>query len=189
MTDARADAVSAGAGWGWIMAYGVVSVLLGVAAFVWPWIATVAATVAIGVAFIISGLFSVAAGSLGKGSESRGYSMLFGALSVIVGTIMTFYPVAGAISLTLMVAIWLGARGVFELVWGIRARRRRGVLIALGIVNLLLALFIVMTVPFSALTLPGYLLGISFVFGGVAFIMVANDHRGRAPAFSMPGRA
>jgi uncharacterized membrane protein HdeD (DUF308 family) len=186
MTDTRAHIPATGAGWGWIMAYGIVSVLLGIAAFLFPFAATFAATVTIGAMLLVSGLFSIAAGSFGKGAESRGYTILFGALSVIVGAIMVFYPAAGAISLTLMVAIWLGARGVMELAWGARARRRRGMLIALGAVNLLLAIFIVLTVPASALTLPGYLLGISFVFGGVAAIMAANDHRSGAPAFAMP---
>ncbi|NJR78304.1 HdeD family acid-resistance protein [Sphingomonas corticis] len=187
MTDTRAPSPTTGAGWGWIMAYGIVSVLAGLAAFVWPWIATVAATVAVGVAFLVSGLFSIAAGALGRGSESRGYAIVFGILSVVVGAVMAFNPVAGAVSLTLMVAIWLGARGVMELVFGVRTRRRRGLLIAMGVVNILLAAFIVLTVPFSALTLPGYLLGISFVFGGAAAIMAANDHRSGAPAFATPG--
>lgn len=186
MTDTRAHIPATGAGWGWIMAYGIVSVLLGIAAFLFPFAATFAATVTIGAMLLVSGLFSIAAGAFGKGAESRGYTILFGALSVIVGAIMVFYPAAGAVSLTLMVAIWLGARGVIELVWGVRARRRQGMLIALGVVNLLLAIFIVMTVPFSALTLPGYLLGISFVFGGMTAIMAANDHRSGAPAFAAP---
>lgn len=187
MTDTRATTPATGAGWGWIMAYGLVSVLVGVAAFLFPLAATFAATVTVGAMFLVSGLFAVAAASFGRGAESRLYTVLFGVLSVIVGAVMVFYPAAGAVSLTLMVAIWLGARGVMELVWGVRSRRRRGMLIALGVVNVLLAIFIVVTVPFSALTLPGYLLGISFVFGGVAAILAANDHRSGAPAFAVPG--
>jgi uncharacterized membrane protein HdeD (DUF308 family) len=60
-------------------------------------------------------------------------------------------------------------------------------LIALGIINVLLALFILATVPFSALTLPGYILGISFIFGGVTSITAAADHRKGASAFAVPG--
>lgn len=186
MTDMRAHSPATGAGWGWIMAYGIVSVLVGIAAFLFPFAATFAATVTIGAMMLVSGLLSIAAGAFGKGAESRGYTILFGALSVIVGSIMVFYPAAGAVSLTVTVAIWLGARGVIELAWGMKSQRRRGMLIALGVVNLLLALFIVATVPFSALTLPGYLLGISFVFGGAAAIMAANDHRAGASAFAVP---
>ena len=177
---------SIGAGWGWIMAYGVVSVVLGIAAFVFPYAATFAATVTIGVLFFVSGVFAIAAGLFGHGAESRGYSVLFGILSVVVGALMVMEPVTGAISLTLTVAVWLGARGALELWWGLKMRRRRGMLIALGAVNVLLAVFIAMTVPWSALTLPGFVLAISFLFGGVAALTAAGDHRKGASAFAVP---
>lgn len=177
---------STGAGWGWIMAYGVVSVLLGVAAFVWPFAATYAATVVIGALLFVSGVFSIAAGLFGQGHEGRVYAVLFGVLSVIVGAVMVFEPVTGALSLTLMVTVWLAVRGVLEIVLGFRMRRRRGLMIALGVVNLLLAAFILMTVPWSALTLPGFILGVSFLVGGITAITAAGDHRKGAQPFAMP---
>lgn len=186
MTDTRAGTPATGPGWGWIMAYGIVSVIVGLAAILWPVPATFAATVVIGAFFFVSGAFSIAAGIFGRGSEGRGYAILFGIVSVIVGAIMMFEPITGALSLTLMVAVWLAARGVLELYWGFRRARRRGLLIALGVVNLLLALFIMATVPWSALTLPGFILGISFLFGGITSIVAASDHRKGASAFAVP---
>ena len=191
MTDVRGDGRSGsgtvGAGWGWIMAYGIVSVVLGILAFASPFAATFAATVVIGAFFFVSGAFAIAASLFGHGSAHRGYTILFGIASVIVGLIMMLEPATGALSLTLMVAVWLGVRGVLELVYGFRLKRRRGMLIALGIINVLLALFILASVPFSALTLPGYILGISFIFGGVTSITAAVDHRKGASAFAVPG--
>lgn len=191
MTDVRGAGgiagVEMGRGWGWIMAYGIVSVLLGIAAFVWPFAATFAATVVIGAFFFVAGGFAVAAALFGHGSAHRGYSIVFGIVSLIVGLIMMLEPATGALSLTLMVAVWLGVRGALELVYGFRLKRQRGMLIALGIINILLALFILATVPFSALTLPGYILGISFLFGGVTSITAAADHRKGASAFAVPG--
>ena len=191
MTDVRGAGLSGnakvGAGWGWIMAYGIVSVLLGILAFAAPFAATFAATVVIGIFFVVSGGFAIAAALFGHGSAHRGYTILVGALSVIVGLIMVLEPATGALSLTLMVAVWLGVRGVLELAYGFRLKRRRGMLITLGIINVLLALFILATVPFSALTLPGYILGISFIFGGITSITAAADHRKGASAFAVPG--
>lgn len=191
MTDVRGAGLSGnakvGAGWGWIMAYGIVSVLLGILAFAAPFAATFAATVVIGIFFVVSGGFAIAAALFGHGSAHRGYTILVGALSVIVGLIMVLEPATGAWSLTVTVAVWLGVRGVLELVYGVRLKRRRGMLITLGIINVLLALFILATVPFSALTLPGYILGISFIFGGVTSITAAADHRKGASAFAVPG--
>lgn len=175
-----------GPGWGWIMAHGIVSLIVGVLALLWPVPATFAATAVIGVLFFVSGAFSVAAGLFGRGSAGRGHAVLFGIVSVIVGAIMLLEPITGAWSLTLLVAVWLGVRGVMEVYWGVKHRRRRALLITLGVVNLLLALFILATVPFSALTLPGYILGISFLFGGITSIVAASDHRAGAPAFATP---
>ncbi len=182
----RPAGASTGAGWGWIMAYGIVSVLVGIAAFIWPFAATYAATMVIGILLFVSGVFSIAAGLFGQGHEGRLYAVIFGVLTVIVGAIMVFEPVTGALSLTLIMAVWLAVRGVLEVVLGLRMRRRRGLMIVLGVLNILLAIFIMVTVPWSALTLPGFILGVSFLVGGITAITAASDHRKGADAFAIP---
>ena len=182
----RPAGASTGAGWGWIMAYGIVSVLVGIAAFIWPFAATYAATMVIGILLFVSGVFSIAAGLFGQGHEGRLYAVIFGVLTVIVGAIMVFEPVTGALSLTLIMAVWLVVRGVLEVVLGLRMRRRRGLMIVLGVLNILLAIFIMVTVPWSALTLPGFILGVSFLVGGITAITAASDNRKGADAFAMP---
>jgi uncharacterized membrane protein HdeD (DUF308 family) len=37
---------------------------------------------------------------------------------VLIGVYLLFAPASGAISLTFLIAIWLGARGLLELYWG-----------------------------------------------------------------------
>jgi len=180
-------ALRAGAGWGWILAYGILSALLGILAFLAPFSATLAATIGAGVMLVVAGGFSLAAGLFGRGHEGRVYSLALGALSLVVGLVTVFRPLTGAISLTLLIAAWLGARGVIELVLGSRYRSRRGWMLAMGVLNVVLAALIVWTVPFSALTLPGYILGLSFLFGGAAAIGAALHHRKGASAFALPG--
>ena len=179
------DTRPVGAGWGWLMAYGVLSLLLGLAAFVWPFSATFAATVVIGIFFLIAGIASIAAGLMGGRREGRLYAVLFGIVSLFIGAIMVFDPVSGALSLTLVVAIWLGVRGVMEFLWGVRFARHRGWMIALGVVNVLLALLILATISWTALTLPGYILGISFLFAGIVEVTRATNHRKGAAAFAV----
>lgn len=178
MTDSRTfdTPLRAGQGWGWILAYGVLSAVLGVLAFLAPFSATLAATIGVGAMLIVAGAFSLGAGLFGRGHEGRGYSILLGLLTLVVGLITAFRPLTGAISLTLLIAAWLGARGVMELVLGFRYKSRRGWMLALG----------VLTVPFSALTLPGYVLGLSLLFGGVAAIGAAMHHRKGTNAFALP---
>lgn len=177
----------AGAGWGWILAYGILSVLLGISAFVWPFAATYAATLVIGAFFIAAGGLSIGAGLFGRGHEGRAYQIGFGILSLVIGCILAFEPATGALSLTLLVAIWLGVRGAMELGFGFRMRRGKGAMIALGIVDIILAIIVLATLPWSALTLPGFILGISFLFGGVAAISSALSHKKGEPAFAVAG--
>ncbi|TCP99638.1 uncharacterized membrane protein HdeD (DUF308 family) [Sphingomonas sp. PP-F2F-A104-K0414] len=175
----------AGAGWGWILAYGVLSVVLGIMAFASPFSATYAATLVIGAFFIAAGIVSIVSGFAGKGHEGRGYAIGFGLVSLVIGLIMAFEPATGAISLTLLIAVWLGVRGALEIGLGARFRRGQGLMIALGVVNIVLAVIVLATLPWSALTLPGYVLGISFLFGGVASVPSALAHKKGAPAFSV----
>jgi uncharacterized membrane protein HdeD (DUF308 family) len=174
-----------GAGWGWLLAYGILSLILGIAAFLWPFSATVAATLIIGSFFIAAGVVSIGAGLFGGAREGRGYAIGFGIVSVIVGAIMAFEPATGALSLTLLVIVWLGVRGLLELVAAVNSPVHRGWMIALGILNLLLALIVLATISWSALTLPGYILGISFLFAGIVEITRALAHKKGAHAFAL----
>ncbi|MCI1143515.1 DUF308 domain-containing protein [uncultured Sphingomonas sp.] len=190
MTDTRTftdplTPAAAGAGWAWILAYGVLSLALGVLAFLNPFAATYAATLVIGAFFIAAGIVSLAAGVMGK-HEGRGYAIGFGLLSLVIGVLMAFDPMSGALSLTLLVGVWLGIRGAMEIGLGARFKRGRGLMIALGVVNILLAIYVLATLPWSALTLPGFILGISFVFGGVTSILSALHHKKGAKPFAAP---
>ncbi|WP_436430900.1 DUF308 domain-containing protein, partial [Enterococcus faecium] len=89
------------------------------------------------------------------------YTLLSGILSLAIGAWIIVEPASGAVSLTLLIAIWLTARGVIEIAIGTRFRRFGISLILLGILNIVLAVWIIWGIPFTALTLPGYVLGIS----------------------------
>src|SRR3546814_9377336 len=81
-----------------LLAYGLLSLILGVAAFLWPFSATIAATLIIGAFFIAAGIVSIGAGIFGGIREGRGYAIAFGAVSLIIGAIMAFEPMTGALS-------------------------------------------------------------------------------------------
>jgi uncharacterized membrane protein HdeD (DUF308 family) len=161
-------------GKGWALAYGILSALIGVAAFVWPVSATFTATILIGSFLFVAGIMSIAVGFGSRAHHASAYRIFYGILSVLIGLIILFEPVSGAISITLLVAFWLAMRGVFELFWGYRFPVGRALMIGLGLINLLLAGFIIWTIPLSALTLPGYILGISFLMTGITAIAEAS---------------
>lgn len=174
-----------GAGWGWLMAYGILSLVIGLAAFLWPFSATWAATLIVGAFFLAAGIVSIGAGIFGGPREARSYAILFGLVSAFIGAMLIFDPATGALSLTMLVIVWLALRGLMELGWGVRFARHRPMMIALGVVNIILALLVLLTISQSALILPGYFLGISFVLAGVVEINRARAHRKGAAAFAV----
>ncbi|KQM56993.1 MULTISPECIES: HdeD family acid-resistance protein [unclassified Sphingomonas] len=175
MTDFTRNARTTGPGWGWTLAYGIVSVLIGILAFAAPFPATLAATMIVGFFFLAGGAASLVAAF--RSGNGRGYALLFGLLSVVAGGYMVLVPVGGALSLTLLMIVWLGARGIMELFIGFRFKRLRVPMLLLGALNIVLAILLYTTVPWSALTLPGYILGASFLFGGIVAIMGALSDR------------
>lgn len=164
-------------GWGWLLAAGIVTLAIGMLAFALPFPATLAATLIVGVYLLVSGAVAIAAAIGGRGHPTRWYDSLFGLLSLVIGVLMLFQPLAGALSLTFLLAIWLWVRGALEIWWGIRVRRHRWLLITLGLVNILLFVLIVAVAPYSALVLPGYLLAVSLIVGGLSQIWIALEHR------------
>jgi len=177
----------AGAGWGWMLAYGVLSVLFGLYAFAFPLAATIAATVVVGAFFVAAGIVSGVSGIAGREHEARTYAIVFGLVSLVIGLVIALEPATGALSLTLLVVVWLMVRGVLELVFGLRLRRGKALMVVLGAVNILLALYVLATIGWSAAVLPGFILGVSFLLGGVNSILSALHHKKGASAFAVPG--
>lgn len=175
----------AGAGWGWIVGYGVLSLLLGCFAFAQPVAATLAATVVLGVSLLLAGVVALAAAWRAHDHEGRGYSLAIGATSLVAGLLVLFFPAGGALSLTIIVTAWLAIRGVSELVMGFRYRFGRAWMLILGAVNVILALYLWYWLPLSALLAPGVALGISFLLGGVNSLLSGLNHKKGAPAFGV----
>ncbi|MBV8238018.1 MAG: DUF308 domain-containing protein, partial [Sphingomonas sp.] len=93
-----------------MLAYGIISLLVGMLAIAMPVPATFAATIVTGAYILAAGLASLLAGIFGKGYEGRFYAIAIGLISLIGGGIMMFQPTIGAASLTLLIASFLIVR-------------------------------------------------------------------------------
>jgi uncharacterized membrane protein HdeD (DUF308 family) len=159
---------------GWLYGYAAASIIVGILALIWPLSATITAAFLFGWLLVISGVASIVTGFGHRGHHIQTYRLIYGVVTVIVGFLILLEPVAGALSLTMLVTAWLAIRGVLEIMWGVRDTRDRWPLLALGVVNLLLAIWVLATLPWTALTLPGFLLAISFIAAGVEALVTAR---------------
>lgn len=178
---ARVSPRLAGAsGWGWLMAYGIALFICAVLALLWPFPATLAATLVCGAMLIVLGVSALVAAVRHKGTRQL-YDAVTGVLALVAGLLIALRPLSGAITLTVILAIWLAARGVVEIYFALRRMRGRGWMALMGVVNLLLAAMIAFTLPMSGLLVPGTLLAVTFLVSGAAAIAHAIDLRRQRP--------
>jgi uncharacterized membrane protein HdeD (DUF308 family) len=170
--------------WVWYLFLGIVLVLAGFAAIAFPHVSTIAAKIALGWIFLVSGIVAILhAFSAG---EWRGFflNLLIGILYAAVGAYLAFLPLAGIFTLTALVAALFLADGVLEVAMAFRIRSHRGwgwVLVS-GLVAIAAGALIALQLPSSATWVLGVLVGIKMIFAGWSFIALAlGGHRSGAP--------
>ena len=91
--------------------------------------------------------------------------------------ILLLQPIAGTLTLTIVVGAYFIAEGIATIMYALEHRKelsgRSGWLLASGILDLLVAAAIVTGLPGSAAWAIGLLVGINLVFGGTSLIGMA----------------
>lgn len=173
----------------WFMIYGIALILLGAIAIIAPGFATLAASVLLGWLLLISGVFGVVA-ALWAGASAPGFwwHLLTAVLYLLAGIALLWHPVAGALTLTIILAAYLLAAGITKIVLAFRYRRALpaawGWVLVSALVDIALGLLIVSGLPGSSPWVLGLLIGIDLLFTGVALVVAAVHWRRLAPAGS-----
>lgn len=161
---------------GAFVALGVLSIVAGIIAFVFPLAATLAAALLFGVLLLVTGVAQVIHVFGTEGWKGRAWMLVGGVLSVAVGLLIMLRPVAGALTLTLLLGIFFliggGIRAVMAL--GLRPERGWGLLLANGILGILLGVLVFSQWPEAAAWLLGIVLGVDLMFNGVWLISASS---------------
>ena len=108
------------------------------------------------------------------------WSLLTALLAILFGLILIFRPLAGALTLTMILVAFFILEGVTAIVLAVRHRehlRSWGWVLFSGIVDLLLAYLIWAGWPSSADWAIGLLVGINMLFFGLSLVMTALTAR------------
>ena len=161
--------------WVWLALLAVISLVGGVLALFNPFAATLAATLMAGWAFAILGVIQLVQAFQVRGWGGFVWSLLFGVLTLVVGLSLIFNPLAGMVSLTLLVAVLFLIMGAIKIMYGFSLRPISGWgwVLASGILSLALGIMILADFPYSATAVLGILLGIELLSNGVLFLLVA----------------
>jgi uncharacterized membrane protein HdeD (DUF308 family) len=162
--------------WAFYLTEGVILLVLGLLAILIPPAATISVTIVIGAVFFASGVVGLISTFTGHRAPGFWWSLISAALGIVVGLILLVRPIAGAVSLTLVLIVFFIAEGLFSILFGIAQRRHVstwGWMIASGVVDLLLAGILIAGLPGDAAWALGLLVGINLIFGGAALSAIA----------------
>lgn len=170
--------------WGWLLALGILSVILGTIGLGMTLILTVAGVLLFGVLLVVGGGFQVVDAFKCKGWKGTAWHVLIGLIYVVAGAIAIFDPVGAAVALTLLLGAAFIAIGTLRLVMAFQHRESRGWGWALagGIVSLILGLLVMIGWPVSGLWVIGLFIAIELIVNGWTYIFLAMAARRAAKA-------
>ena len=130
--------------WGWLLALGILMIILGVFAIGAPAVATIAVQIMLGWLLVIGGIAEGIHAFMAQGWRGFLLELLSAILYLAVGVLLLVNPVAGALALTVVLAVFLIVEGIFKVIMALRVRDHRGWgwLLASGILSLILGLLI-----------------------------------------------
>jgi uncharacterized membrane protein HdeD (DUF308 family) len=160
--------------WGWIVGFGVFSLIAGVIALASTVIATASAVMIVGFMMLFAGVAEIVAAFNAKDWGHRILWLLLGALYVFAGFICLQNPFAAATILTLMLGIALIIGGILRVFLATRMRQGTpwGWMVFSGLVSFFLGLVIVVQWPVSSFFVLGIFLCVDLIFVGSSWIAI-----------------
>lgn len=160
-------------GWGWILAYGILIILLGFLALLNPLVTSLAAGVFLGAVLLVYGVSAIASGMSSLSRRARWIEILLGALSILAAILTVFNPFASALSLVLLIGAWLFVMGLFEIIGAFRSSHDRGWRLLLGILDTVLGALLLFSGPPTGLAFLAFAVALSLLFRGTFLIILA----------------
>lgn len=159
--------------WGYV--YGGAITLLGLFSIIAPVIASFAVALTVGWLLIISGVIGcVALFSAGRDAPGFWWNVVTAVLFIIAGVALVFNPIAGVVTLTIVLAAYLLAAGAAKIAMTIAFRRAtHGAwmwILFSAVIDLILGALIVAGLPITGLWVIGFLVGVNLLFTGVAVL-------------------
>lgn len=158
----------------WFMVVGVCLIILGIVAIVFPFATTIAVKTFLGWIFLIGGFVQVFHAFSTQRWSAFFLDLLVGALYLVAGGWLAFFPLTGIVTLTLFLAAMFIAQGVLEFVMGFRLRPQEGwgwVLVS-GLIAFAVGALIFAQLPSSAVWAIGLLVGINMISSGWAYLFL-----------------
>lgn len=166
-----------GDNWWLLLLRGLVAVLFGVAAYLWPGLTLLTLVLLWGAFAAADGILALVASFSGKSSSMapRWWLILVGVCGIAAGAIAFVRPDVAATALLLLIAIWAIVVGVSQIIGGIALRKEiqgEWMLILSGLINVLFGGVLIAQPAAGALAII-WVIGFFSILSGLALIMLS----------------
>jgi uncharacterized membrane protein HdeD (DUF308 family) len=165
--------------WRLFLAEGVFFIFLGLCAIVVPQFFTVAIVVFLGWILLFGGIVHVGRSFAFANMPGFGWWLFMGILQIFIGYLFITKPIAGALTLTMLMTTFFALEGIakISLAFMMRPLANWGFILFSGITALVFALIIWISFSESAHWLLGLFLGINMVFLGWSLVKISLHHK------------
>jgi uncharacterized membrane protein HdeD (DUF308 family) len=157
---------------GWFIALGVLLIVVGLVGIALPLLTTIAAKIFVGWLFLIGGIGQIVHAFSVKSWGGFFWNLLVGALYVLAGGWLAFFPLTGIITLTVFLALTLIIEGGMKFALGFGVRPQAGwvwVMVS-GAIAVVLGLLLLAGLPGTAAWAIGLMVGINLLMSGISFL-------------------
>jgi uncharacterized membrane protein HdeD (DUF308 family) len=170
---------AARAHWGWLLALGILFLILGTVGLGMTVALTITSILFLGAFLLVGGIFQLVAAFTSRKEKSSGketaLEVLQALLYVVAGIWVLYNPAMATVVATAVFAGFLVALGVVRTIAAFERKPEKGWgwLLVSGIASLALAAMIFLHWPASALWIIGLMIAVEMIFHGWAYIFVA----------------
>lgn len=165
----------------WVVALrGVLAILVGVIAFLWPGAFWLALAWVFGAYALVYGSFALAAAMSGRDQTGRWLLALEGLAGIAAAVVTIVWPLITQLALFTVTAAWFLVSGMFEVVAAIRLRRvlpAWGLLVLSGILSVVFGVLLVL-IPVAGMVVIAWWAGAYSIAFGILLIVLAFRLRG-----------
>jgi len=161
--------------WGWYLAVGIFFIVLGAACVIGDVSATFATVLVFGWALLLSGVFALVHAFRTHTGKGFLLSLLSALLRGFTGYLLIRYPLAGAASLTLILASFFIVGGLFRAIGsGMLKFPHWGWSVVSGLVSVALGVMLLSQMPASSVWFIGFAIGVDLIVDGASLIGFAS---------------
>jgi len=172
--------------WGWLLALGILTLILGSAALILPVIATLTVELLIGSLLLIDGVLQTMNYFQLKKKKGYGWRLIGALLAIAVGLLLLLFPFEGILSLTLVVGAFFVAAGIIKgfLAYELRPGDSWGWLLFSAIISVILGVMVLGLWPEASGWILGILVGVDLIIAGWWLILLSLSARKSRSAIS-----